>query len=442
MTNSKKVSLISLGCAKNLVDSEVMLGYLKQAGYNLAADTRNADAIIINTCGFISDARGESETAIQNAIKEKHRSPKKKIVAAGCYVEVGLETLKNSYPEVDAWIGVKDFHHIVEALEEHAYNPGENCFLYSHDSPRLLSTPPGWAYVKIAEGCSRACSFCSIPRIKGRYQSRTIASIRTEAQNLAGIGVKEIILTSQDSTFYGQDQGIPDGLPRLLKKLLDIKGLEWIRFLYAYPEEVSDALLEIMQEEKICSYLDIPLQHADPRILKAMHRKTDATQALKFIRSVRKKIPDIALRTSLIVGFPGEGRREYMRLKTFVRQACFDHLGVFTYSRERHTPSYDLGDPVKKQEKEERKKEIMEIQADISARRNKAYLKQRIPVLIDGRLAEDPSVLAGRACFQAPEVDGVVYADTGEDRNDYSGKIIPVEITACDEYDLYGQYNL
>ncbi len=416
-----------------------MLGYLKQAGYVLVAESGDADAVIINTCGFISDARSESEAAIQNAIAEKPRSPNKKIIVTGCYVEAESEKLKEKYPEVDAWIGVKDFHHVVEVLESRGYTPGECCFLYSHDSPRLLSTPPGWAYVKIAEGCSHACSFCSIPRIKGRYMSRTIESIKIEAQKLADNGVKEIILTSQDSTYYGRDRGMKDGLARLLEKLLSTAGLEWIRFLYAYPEEVSDTLIDIMQEEKICSYLDIPLQHADPRILKAMRRKTDAAQALKFIRKVRKKIPDISLRTSLIVGFPSEGRREFKTLKTFVRQAKFDHLGVFTYSKEMYTSAYELGDPVKEEEKEERKKEIMDIQADISALRNKSYLKQKIPVLIDGRLAEDPSIIAGRGRFQAPEVDGVVYAETEDDRRDYAGSIIPVEITACDEYDLYGQ---
>lgn len=437
--NSKKVALISLGCAKNLVDSEVMLGYLKRSGYDLAADSGDADAVIINTCGFISDARSESEAALQNAIAEKLRSPGKKIIAAGCYVEVERGKLKEKYPEVDAWIGVKDFNHVVEVLEGRSYAAGESCFLYSHDTPRLLSTPPGWAYVKIAEGCSHACSFCSIPRIKGRYVSRTIDSIYAEAQNLADNGVKEIILTSQDSTYYGRDLGIKEGLAQLLEKLLETAGLEWIRFLYAYPDEVSDTLIDIMQEEKVCSYLDVPLQHADPRILKAMRRKTDTAQSLKFLRKVRKKIPDIALRTSLIVGFPGEGRKEFKTLKTFVRQARFDHLGVFTYSREMHTGAYELGDTVKEEEKEKRKQEIMDIQADISAHRNKSYLKQKIPVLIDGRLAEDPSIIAGRGRFQAPEVDGVVYADTEDDRRDYAGAIIPVEITACDEYDLYGQ---
>jgi ribosomal protein S12 methylthiotransferase len=437
--NSKKVALISLGCAKNLVDSEVMLGYLKRSGYDLAADSGDADAVIINTCGFISDARSESEAALQNAIAEKLRSPGKKIIAAGCYVEVERRKLKEKFPEVDAWIGVKDFNHVVEVLEGRSYAAGESCFLCSHDTPRLLSTPPGWAYVKIAEGCSHACSFCSIPRIKGRYVSRTIDSIYAEAQNLADNGIKEIILTSQDSTYYGRDLGIKEGLAQLLEKLLETAGLEWIRFLYAYPEEVSDTLIDIMQEEKICSYLDVPLQHADPRILKAMRRKTDAAQALKFIRRVRKKIPDITLRTSLIVGFPGEGRREFKTLKTFVRQAKFDHLGVFTYSREMHTRAYELGDTVKEEEKEKRKQEIMDIQADISAHRNKSYLKQKIPVLVDGRLAEDPSIIAGRSRFQAPEVDGVVYADTEDDRRDYAGAIVPVEITACDEYDLYGQ---
>ncbi len=439
--SSKKITLISLGCAKNLVDSEVMLGYLNQAGYSLVADIHDADAVIINTCGFISDARGESEAAVQNALKEKRHNPIKRIVVTGCYVEVEPEALKEKYPEVDAWIGVKDFNHIVEALEGRDYAPGKNCFLYSHSSPRLLSTPSGWAYIKIAEGCSHACSFCAIPRIKGRYRSRSIDSIHKEAQNLADDGIREIILTSQDSTYYGRDLGMTDGLPGLLETLLETSGLEWLRFLYAHPGEVSDALLDIMQTEKICSYLDIPLQHADPRILKAMRRKTDAADALKFIRRVRKKIPNIVLRTSLIVGFPGEGRREFKTLKTFVRQAGFDHLGVFTYSREMHTPAYHLRDPIEEQEKEERKQEIMEIQADISARRNKRFLKQTLPVLVDGRLAEDPSILTGRTRYQAPEVDGVVYADTGEDRNDYSGHIIPVEITACDEYDLYGQYN-
>lgn len=434
----KKVALISLGCAKNLVDSEVMLGYLTQAGYRVVPEIRDSDIIIINTCGFISDARAESREAIRKALTEKQRSPDKRVVVSGCYVETEAPALKKKFPAVDAWTGVKDFHHIVQSVEGRSYSPGESCFLYSHDSPRLLSTPPGWAYIKIAEGCSHACSFCSIPRIKGPYRSRSVDSIHQEARNLAAKGVKEIILTSQDSTYFGRDLGMRNGLPRLLEKLAGISDLQWIRFLYAYPEEVSHALLDIMRDDKICSYLDIPLQHADPGILKAMRRKTNTSQTLTFIRNVRKKIPGIALRTSLIVGFPGEGHREFKTLAAFVKQARFDHLGVFTYSREPHTSCYQLGDPVSEQEKETRKREIMEIQAGISAHRNRSYLNRKIPVLIDGRLAEDPSILAGRARFQAPEVDGMVYADTGKDRTDHSGKIIPVEITGCDEYDLYG----
>jgi len=434
----KKVALISLGCAKNLVDSEVMIGLLEEKSYESVAHLAEADVIVINTCGFIDPARRESLDFIRQALQEKKRYRGKKVIVAGCYVQRSRTALQESFPEVDAWIGVNDFDKIAYAAEGHPYENSESCFLYDHSSPRKISTPLAWTYVKISEGCSHKCSFCSIPLIKGSYRSRSISSITREVERLVASGVKEINLVSQDSTAFGSDQKMKEGLVRLLEELLKIKNLEWIRILYSYPEEVSDSFLEIIREAKICSYLDIPFQHSHPFIIKKMRRGLDGKKSMKLLEKIRKKVPEIAIRTSVVVGFPGEGKKEFDDLHAFVTTACFDHLGVFTYSLEEGTDCFRLGDPIKDRVKRRRKEKIMELQAEISFENNKKYKNQKIEVLIEGTLKQAPHVMVGRGEFQAPEVDGVILIASGERKPEIFNSIQKVEITNTDVYDLQG----
>ena len=433
----KKIALISYGCAKNLVDSEVMLGYLDRAGYTFVTGPEKADIIILNTCGFIEPAKQEAGDALKEAVALKKEG--KRTIVVGCYVERYKDSLTKKYPEIDVWLGVNDFDKIVQAVEGKPFKKSENCFLYDHTSPRFIQTPPAWAYVKISEGCSHQCSFCAIPLIKGPYRSRSISSVLKEVENLSSRGIKEINLISHDTTFYGRDQDLGGSLPLLLQELLKIHKIEWIRILYGYPEEISHSLLEIMQEEKICSYLDIPFQHSNPKIIKNMKRGMDGRRALKLIQKLRKKLPDIALRTSLVVGFPGEGREEFEDLKKFVQEVKFNHLGVFTYSKEEGTACFNLGDPVRESVKRKRKEKIMEIQGEISFENNKKYLNQSIDVLIEGTLKENSTILIGRGKFQAPEVDGMILIDAPGKWPKVVNKIQKVEITGGDVYDLYGK---
>ena len=433
----EKVALISFGCAKNLVDSEVMLGYLEKARYTFVTDPGQADIVIFNTCGFIEPAKQEARNALKEAVAFKKKG--KKTVAVGCYVERYKERLMKKYPEIDVWLGVNDFDKIVQAIEGKPFKKSQHCFLYDHASPRYIQTPPSWTYVKISEGCSHECSFCAIPFIKGPYRSRSVSSILKEAEKLSSRGVKEINLISQDTTYFGRDQGLEDGLSLLLKELLKIQEIEWIRILYGYPEEISDSLLGVMQEERICSYLDIPFQHSNSRIIKKMKRGMDGRRALKFIQKLREKLPDIALRTSLVVGFPGEGMREFEDLEKFVQEARFDHLGVFTYSKEEGTDCFDFEDPVKENMKKKRKDKIMAIQSEISFENNKKYLNQSLDVLIEGIPKENPDILIGRGRFQAPEVDGMILIDAPRKWEKMVNTIQKIEITGGDVYDLYGK---
>lgn len=433
----EKVALISFGCAKNLVDSEVMLGYLEKAGYTFVTTPGEADIVIFNTCGFIEPAKQEARGALKEAAALKKKG--KKTVAVGCYVERYKEHLMKKYPEIDVWLGVNDFDKIVQAIEGKPFKKSQHCFLYDHASPRYIQTPPSWTYVKISEGCSHECSFCAIPFIKGPYRSRSVSSILKEVEKLSSGGVKEINLISQDTTYFGRDQGLEDGLSLLLKELLKIQEIEWIRILYGYPEEISDSLLGVMQEERICSYLDIPFQHSNSRIIKKMKRGMDGRRALKFIQKLREKLPDIALRTSLVVGFPGEGMKEFEGLEKFVQEARFDHLGVFTYSKEEGTDCFDFGDPVKESMKKKRRDKIMAIQSEISFENNKKYLNQSLDVLIEGIPKENPDILIGRGRFQAPEVDGMIFIDAPRKWEKMVNTIQKVEITGGDVYDLYGK---
>ena len=434
----KSVALVSLGCAKNLVDSEVMLGALRRAGYGFLPDPGAADIVIVNTCGFIQPARAEAEAELRAAVEVKRKRPQTTVVAAGCYVERDRARLQALFPEVDIWTGVREFDRIAALLDRGRRLERDRTFLYGDLTPRVVSTPPGWAYVKISEGCSHRCSFCAIPSIKGRYRSRSVASIVREVEGLVARGAKEVNLVSQDSTFFGRDVGRRDGLASLLQRLLEVKGLAWVRVLYGYPEEVTDRLLELLREPRVCPYLDIPFQHADPGVIKAMRRGLDGARALRLLERIRRRVPDVVVRTALIVGFPGEGRREFARLKRFVAEARFDHLGVFPYSLEPGTPAFGLGDPVPAPEKDRRRNEVMEMQTAISLAKNKARVGRTLDVLFECALGRRPQVLAGRTRYQAPEVDGVVLVKARGAGREALHSIREVKITSAEVYDLHG----
>jgi ribosomal protein S12 methylthiotransferase len=434
------VALVSLGCAKNLVDSEVMLGYLKRSGFAPVSRPDEADVVVVNTCGFIRPAREEAEEHIRTAIEIKKRRPGTKIAVVGCYVERERASLGNRFPEVDVWLGVGSFDRIAEALLGRPFPPPEGTFLYTDTSPRVVSTPGTWAYVKISEGCSRRCAFCSIPLIKGPYVSRSMASIVRETEQLAGLGVREINLVSHDTTGFGRDKGRKDGLIRLLSKLVRVPELEWLRLLYGYPEEVTDSLLSFMAgEDKVCAYLDIPFQHSDPKLIKAMKRGLDGDRALRLLDRIRKRLPGVAVRTSLIVGFPGEGPSEFEALKRFVREAAFDHLGVFAYSPERGTASYALGAGPDPAEKERRREEIMTVQAEISRRKNESRIGEIHQVLLEGRDSGATGVWLGRSRFEAPEVDGRIYVRGLPRSRGPMEPLVSVELTGAGVYDLQGR---
>jgi len=436
---NETVCLINLGCAKNLVDSEVILGRLASSGYIPFPEPERADIILINTCGFLEEAREESRKFIRRMLEWKKIYPSKKIGVIGCYVELARERLSLLFPQVDFWLGVKEIDRVVEVLRGEKFRPSSQAFLYDENMPRILSTPPVWAYIKIAEGCSHSCAFCTIPRIKGPYRSRSIASIVREARQLAELGVKEINLISQDTTYFGRDRGNEPKLARLLEELIKVPGIAWIRWLYGFPEEIDDSLLEVMTDPKICPYFDLPFQHAHRRILRLMRRGFDGRQAIKLINRIRQKIPEASIRTSLIVGFPGEGQGEFRALLDFVRQAEFDYLGVFTYSREEGTAAYELGDPVSPAEKKERKEAIMQLQAEISRKRLSRFLGRKLQVLLDGSSSPGKKIYYGRTRYQAPEVDGVVrIVWRNKDKPPRSG-LAWIEITGYGRYDLQGR---
>jgi len=435
----KTVSVITFGCAKNLVDSEVMAGCLRQAGYKLIDDPGRSGVILLNTCGFIGPAKDEAVQAIESALERKRRAPWKKVVVAGCFTERYEPELRVRYPQVDAWMGVKDYDRVAEVIEGRAFRPSSQTFLLSHETPRALSTPSSWAYLKISEGCSHRCGFCSIPLIKGAYRSRPAASILAEARRLAEAGVKEVNLISQDTTYFGRDRSRAGSLSRLLGRLAGVDGIEWIRLLYGYPEEITDDLLDAMREPKVCPYLDIPFQHAAPALLRRMKRSMDGRRALKLLERIRARLPGAAIRTSLIVGFPGEGPEEFRALREFVREAGFDHLGVFTYSREEGTAAYRLSDPVDEGLKRERREEILGLQAKLSAARLKNFRGRTVDVLLEGVWKDDRTTLVGRTRGQAPEVDGVVFIDPHPAPLRPAGPLRKIEITASDVYDLRGR---
>lgn len=431
--------MVSLGCAKNLVDSEVMLGILKQAGVELTEKESDADILVVNTCGFIGDAKEESIDTILSLAEHKKTGRCKKLIVAGCLSQRYKDDLSKSLPEVDCFIGTGEYHRIAEAIEDGFRDRvlvGLPTYIHDYTTPRIISTPGFYAYVKVAEGCSNHCSYCSIPSIRGEFRSRPIESVVKEAESLAAQGIKEINLIAQDTTSFGKDRG--EGLEPLLKKLMPIKAIEWIRLLYLYPGRITDELITIMKnEEKVLPYIDLPLQHISPPVLKAMNRQYTRAGVEALIEKLRSRLPDVTLRTSMIVGFPGEKESDFRELLDFVESVKFDRLGVFTYSREEGTPAYSMKGQVPRKVKSGRMEALMSAQREISLEKNRGLIGSTLRVMIEGANEDgEHGELKGRAASQAPDVDGAVYL-TG--RNAGPGQIISAVVTGAGDYDIYAE---
>jgi ribosomal protein S12 methylthiotransferase len=440
--NTEKVSLVSLGCPKNLVDAEVMLGYLSRAGYTVTTDEKQADIIIVNTCSFIKEAKQESIDTILDLADRKHDGHCKLLIVTGCLPQRYQEELAKELPEVDIFVGTGDYPRIVEIVAEKRGTDEQLCytgdpnFVYNDELPRLQSSPHYTAYLKIAEGCSNRCSYCVIPMLRGDHRSRPLESLLIEAQQLVAGGVKELNLIAQDITAYGKDLGGP-GLEELIKELAKLEGLKWIRLLYAYPDGVTDSLIELIKTEpKVCKYLDLPIQHISDPVLKRMLRRSGEEEVRTLIAKLRSEIPDIAIRTSLIVGFPGETSEDFKKLLQFVEETRFDRLGVFCYSREEGTPAAEMADQVSERIKRERHKKLMRTQARVSFKHNRTLVDSVEEVLVEGYSEETELLLKGRSSRQAPDVDGLVYITAG---NANVGDIVRLKITDSSDYDLIGE---
>lgn len=439
MNLHKKVSFVSLGCPKNLVDSEVMLGILARHGYEITADDRDAEVIIINTCGFIEDAKRESIDKIIELASLKETGNCKLLVVAGCLPQRYQEELTKELPEVDLWIGTGEHHKIVEHLEKEEKGSylTQSEYIYDDLTPRLVSTPKHTAYIKIAEGCSHTCTFCAIPGIRGRFRSRPIDSIIRETESLISKGMKEAILIAQDTTSYGIDFKSGLGLSSLLREMVKIKGLEWIRLLYTYPQFVTDELIDVIKnEEKVLKYLDIPIQHVSDRMLKDMGRGITGDKLRNRLYSLRKDLPDLIIRTSVIVGFPGETETDFRELLNFIEEFEFDRLGAFTYSREGGTPASILKRHISEKVKKERYNRVMALQKIISRKKNRMHIGRIEKVIVDGISEESEFLLSGRTAGQAPDIDGITYITSGTAS---AGDIVNVRITDASDYDLVGE---
>ena len=444
----KNVLMISLGCDKNLVDSEKMLGLLAEGGYTIVEEEAEADAIVINTCCFIHDAKEESIETILEMASWKEKGRLKALVITGCLAQRYKDEIAKELPEVDAVIGISGYTEIVPVLdallreaqteEEHPLVccPSIDLLTPSLSDKRMVTTGSYTAYLKIAEGCNKRCTYCVIPYIRGRYRSFPMEDLLDEAGRLVEGGAKELILIAQETTVYGMDLYGKKMLPELLHRLCGLEGLDWIRILYCYPEEITDELIQVMkEEEKICHYLDIPIQHSEDSILKRMGRKTDRAELTELIGKLRREIPDIILRTTLITGFPGETEEEFERMKDFVEQVRFDRLGVFTYSPEEGTKAADMEGQIDEECKEARRDAVMELQQQISAEKAASMVGKEMSVLIEGYLYEE-DIYVGRTYMDAPKVDGNVFVRSEEEM--ISGDIVPVRITGASEYDLMG----
>ena len=466
-----KVGFVSLGCPKNLVDSEVMMGMLAQAGAELIPRAEDADVIVVNTCSFIASAQQESVNTILEMARHKTDGRARKLVVAGCLVERFRDDIRKNIPEVDAVVGTGELEKIIAAAgiavkpaNSSPFNiltsrPEGNAreaqgrfsreswdgaiadlpnYLYDDATPRVLATPRYTAYIKIAEGCDHPCSFCIIPQLRGKFRSRRFESVIAEAERLARSGVREITLIGQDTTCYGEDFGLKDGLALLLEKLSAIEDLRWIRFLYAYPNKITGRLLEtIAAHEKICAYIDVPLQHASASVLKRMKRGGGADVFLRSIEKMRRTIPDVTLRTSFIVGFPGETENEFEQLCEFVRQAEFDWMGTFGYSDQEGAHAFALEEKLPPREIEQRRKHLMQIQRRVSKKRKKALVGQELDLLLEGVSEESDLLLEGRTSMHAPEIDGKVFVnDVTEGLQPLPGEFYRCQITEAHDYDL------
>ena len=436
-----KILFISLGCDKNLADSEEMLGLLTAGGHEITDDETQADAIVINTCCFIKDAKEESVETILEMAEYKKTGSCHALIVTGCMAQRYQKEIIEEVPEVDAVLGTTSYGDIVKALEEavagnHFEEFRDIDYLPDTGSKRVLTTGGHFGYLKIAEGCDKHCTYCIIPKLRGKFRSVPMERLIAQAEDMAEQGVKELILVAQETTVYGKDLYGKKSLHILLKKLCEIRGIRWIRILYCYPEEIYDELIEtIRDEKKICHYLDIPIQHASDRILKRMGRRTSKQELIDIVGKLRKEIPDIVLRTTLITGFPGETEEDHEELKEFVDEMEFDRLGVFTYSPEENTPAAEIADQVPEEVKEERRDELMELQQEISYDRGQDRIGQELLVMIEGKVA-DESAYIGRTYGDAPKVDGYIFVQTGELL--MTGDFAKVRVTGALEYDLIG----
>lgn len=437
-----KILFISLGCDKNLTDSEVMLGLLASQGYEMTDDETEADIIVVNTCCFIHDAKEESIQNILEMADYKKEGSLKVLVVTGCLAERYRQEILDEIPEVDAVLGTTAYDQILDAIDE-ALAGHQTVLMESLDTlpvvetKRQVTTGGHYAYLKIAEGCDKHCTYCIIPKIRGRFRSVPMEQLLKEAEELAEQGVQELILVAQETTLYGKDSYGEKMLPVLLKKLCNISGLRWIRILYCYPEEITEELIQVMKEEpKICHYLDLPIQHANDTILKRMGRRTSKQELIDIVQKLRREIPDICLRTTLITGFPGETEEQHEELMEFVDEMEFDRLGVFTYSPEEDTPAAEMPEQIEEAVKEERQAELMELQQEIAFDCAEQMIGREVLVMIEGKVA-DENVYVGRTYRDAPGVDGLIFIETGEEL--LSGDFAKVKVTGAQEYDLIGE---
>ena len=436
------VLFISLGCDKNLVDSEVMLGLLDKKGYQIVDSEEDADIIVVNTCCFIHDAKEESIQTILEMAEYKKEGKLKALIVTGCLAQRYQQEIIDEIPEVDAVLGTTSYDHIVEAVEEALAGNGHVVLedvdaLPDVKEKRLVTTGGHYAYMKIAEGCDKHCTYCIIPKLRGNYRSVPMEKLLAEAKDLADQGVKELILVAQETTVYGKDLYGEKSLHKLLRELCKISGIQWIRILYCYPEEIYDELIQTIKEEKkVCHYLDLPIQHASDAVLKRMGRRTSKAQLVEIIEKLRKEIPDISLRTTLITGFPGETQEQHEELKDFVDEMEFDRLGVFTYSPEEDTPAATMTEQIPEEVKEDRQAELMELQQEIAFDLAEDMVGREVLVMIEGKVA-DENAYVGRTYKDAPNVDGLIFINTDEEL--MSGDFARVRVTGALEYDLIGE---
>ena len=437
-----KILFISLGCDKNLVDTEVMLGMLASRGYEMTNDEQEADIIVINTCCFIHDAKEESIQNILDMAEYKKNGSAKALIVTGCMAERYRQEILDEIPEVDEVLGTTAYDRILDAVDaalagQHEVMTANLDALPLPETKRLVTTGGHFAYLKIAEGCDKHCTYCIIPKIRGNFRSVPMEHLLKEAQDLAEQGVKELILVAQETTLYGKDLYGEKSLPKLLRELCKISGIRWIRILYCYPEEITDELIQVMKEEpKICHYLDLPIQHANDTILKRMGRRTSKQELIDIVQKLRKEIPDICLRTTLITGFPGETQEQHEEVMEFIDTLEFDRLGAFTYSPEEDTPAATFEDQIDEEVKEDRQADIMELQQEIAFDKAEDMIGREVLVMIEGKVA-DENAYVGRTYRDAPNVDGLIFINT--DVELISGDFAKVKVTGALDYDLIGE---